>query len=158
MSKDEAAVSHYTQVGIETGVTDASPHSLILMLLEGAIISVNVAKMQMEQNNIGEKCTAISRALMIIDEGLRASLDKKSGGEIAENLDALYEYMGNRLIMANIHNQVEPLDEVARLLSEIKSAWEEIRSDRGAGATTPQKPAAEHEQPPKRESQSYGKA
>lgn len=157
MSKDEAAVSHYTQVGIETGVTDASPHSLILMLLEGAIISVNVAKMQMEQNNIGEKCTAISRALMIIDEGLRASLDKKSGGEIAENLDALYEYMGNRLIMANIHNQVEPLDEVARLLSEIKSAWEEIRSDRGAGAT-PQKPAAEHEQPPKRESQSYGKA
>lgn len=156
MSKDEA-VSRYTQVGVETGVTDASPHSLVLMLLEGAIISVNIAKMQMEQKNIGEKCTAISRALMIIDDGLRASLDKKSGGEIAENLDSLYEYMGNRLIMANIHNQIEPLEEVARLLSEIKGAWSEIKPNRVAGET-PQKAISETDQPPKRESQSYGKA
>lgn len=156
MSKDEA-VSQYAQVGIETGMTDASPHSLILMLLEGAIISVNVAKMHMEQNNIGEKGTAISRALMIIDEGLRASLDMKAGGGIAENLDSLYEYMINRLIMANIRNQVEPLDEVARLLTEIKGAWEEIKPGRVAGEAA-QKPAAETEQPAKRAPQSYGKA
>ncbi len=156
MSKDEA-VSQYTQVGIETGLTDASPHSLILMLLEGAIISINVAKAHMERKNIGEKCTAISRALMIIDEGLRASLDKKAGEGIAENLDALYEYMENRLIMANIHNQIEPLDEVVRLLTEIKSAWEEIKPEGPAGMAA-QKPAEEVEQPPKRGSQSYGKA
>lgn len=154
MTKD-AAVNHYAQVGVETGLTDASPHSLILMLLEGAVISVNIAKMQMEQGNVAEKCAAISKALAIIDEGLRASLDMKAGEGIAENLDALYEYMGNRLITANIHNQTEPLDEVARLLGEIKSAWEEIRP---AGATGAESPVPEPEQPPRRESQSYGKA
>ena len=154
MTKD-AAVNHYAQVGVETGLTDASPHSLILMLLEGAIISTNIAKMQIENNNIPEKCAAISKALAIIDEGLRASLDKKAGEEIAENLDSLYEYMGNRLITANIHNQTEPLDEVARLLTEIKEAWEEIKPKSDVASV--QQPV-HAEQPPKREPQSYGKA
>jgi flagellar protein FliS len=154
MVKD-TGVNQYAQVGVETGVTDASPHSLILMLLEGAIISTNIAKMQMEKGNVAEKCTAISKALAIIDEGLRASLDKKAGEDIAENLDALYEYMGNRLITANIHNQTEPLDEVVRLLTDIKGAWEEIRPDHAPAVTAS---APESEQPPKREPHSYGKA
>jgi len=154
MTKD-SAVNHYAQVGVETGVTDATPHSLILMLLEGAIISTNIAKMHIESHNIPEKCAAISKALAIIDEGLRASLDKKAGEEIAENLDALYEYMGNRLIAANLHNQTEPLDEVVRLLSEIKGAWEEIKPK--AASTVELQSATTSEQPPKRESQSYGK-
>jgi flagellar protein FliS len=153
----ESAVNHYAQVGVETGLMDASPHSLILMLLEGAIISTNIAKMQLENHNIPEKCAAISKALAIIDEGLRASLDKKAGEEIAENLDSLYEYMGNRLVMANLHNQTEPLDEVVRLLTEIKEAWEQIKPKSDVPASAPQ-PSASVEQPPKREPQSYGKA
>jgi len=154
MSKD-AAISRYREVGAETGITDVSPHGLILMLLEGAIISTGIAKMHIQNNNIGEKCTAISKDLALFDEGLRASLDKKAGGEIAENLDALYEYLGNRLITANIHNQTEPLDEVVRLLTEIKNAWSEIDSKKQA-ETTPT-PAQEEPQPP-RTPQSYGKA
>lgn len=154
MSKD-AAVNHYAQVGVETGVTDATPHRLILMLFEGAIISVKIAKMHMEEHNVAEKGAAISKALAIIDEGLRASLDKKAGGEIAENLDALYAYMVERLVVANIHNQVEPLDEVARLLADIKGAWEEIGPrPEAAGAAQ----AAASGEPQRREPQSYGKA
>jgi flagellar protein FliS len=103
----------------------------------------------MEEHNVAEKGEAISRALAIIDEGLRASLDKKAGGEIAENLDALYAYMISRLIAANLHNQTEPLDEVVRLLSDIKGAWEEI-------APRPET-SAPAEEPQRREPQSYGK-
>lgn len=154
MSKD-AAVNHYAQVGVETGVTDATPHRLILMLFEGAIISVKIAKMHMEEGNVADKGAAISKALAIIDEGLRASLDKKAGGEIAENLDALYAYMVERLIVANIHNQAEPLDEVVRLLSDIKGAWEEIGPRQQAGGAAQ---AAVPDEPQRREPQSYGKA
>ena len=66
---------------------------------------------------------------MIIDSGLRAALDKKAGGEIAEGLDALYEYMGSRLLQANLKNQVDILEEVQRLLGELRGAWNAISAD-----------------------------
>ena len=95
-------VNAYAKVGIETGVTSASPHKLIVMLFDGALVSVSTAILQMKAGNIPEKGKAISKAIMIIDSGLRASLDKKVGGEIAEGLDALYEYMASRLLQANL--------------------------------------------------------
>jgi len=76
---------------------------------------------------IFRKGKAISHAITIIDEGLNASLDKKVGGELAQNLSSLYEYMGSRLLTANIKNDVAALDEVARLLTDLKSAWDDIR-------------------------------
>jgi flagellar protein FliS len=132
---------------------DASPHALILMLFEGALVSINLAKGFMLNHEVSHKCEAISKALAIIDEGLRASLDKEKGGEIARNLDDLYEYMGSRLIQANLKNQPEYLDEVARLLGEIKGAWEEIGKQPGVAAAAP----APMEEPPRRASLSYGK-
>ncbi|MEO7577389.1 MAG: flagellar export chaperone FliS, partial [Massilia sp.] len=119
----QRGVNAYAKIGIETGVTSASPHKLIVMLFDGAILSITSAMMHMKAGNIPAKGAAISKAIMIIDSGLRAALDKKAGGEIAEGLDALYEYMGARLLTANLKNQVDILEEVHRLLSDLRGAW-----------------------------------
>jgi flagellar protein FliS len=116
----------YANVGIETGVAAATPHKLIVMLFDGALVAVTTGLVQMKAKNIAAKGQAISKAIMIIDSGLRASLDKKVGGQIAASLDALYEYMSNRLLIANLKNQPEILEEVHRLLTDLKSAWVEI--------------------------------
>ena len=128
----------YANVGIETGVAAATPHKLIVMLFDGALVAVTTGIVQMKAKNIAAKGQAISKAIMIIDSGLRASLDKKVGGEIAASLDALYEYMSNRLLIANLKNQPEILEEVHRLLSDLKSAWVEIgaRGETAASAAS----------------------
>ena len=125
----QSGVNAYAKVGIETGVISASPHKLIVMLFDGALVSVNAAIMHMKAGDIPAKGAAISKAIMIIDSGLRASLDKKAGGDIAEGLDALYEYMGSRLLQANLKNQVDILEEVQRLLGELRGAWNAIGTD-----------------------------
>ena len=139
----QSGVNAYAKVGIETGVSSASPHKLIVMLFDGALVSVNAAIMHMKAGNIPEKGAAISKAMMIIDSGLRAALDKKAGGEIDEGLDALYEYMGARLLQANLKNQVDILEEVQRLLGELRGAWNAIGATPAAtqdGAPPPKSP------------------
>ncbi|SFV02872.1 flagellar export chaperone FliS [Pseudoduganella namucuonensis] len=122
----QTGVNAYAKVGMETGVVAASPHKLIVMLFDGALVSISNALMNMRSGNIGEKGKAISKAIMIIDSGLRAALDKKVGGEIAEGLDALYEYMSGRLLTANLKNDPAILEEVQRLLTELRDAWNQI--------------------------------
>jgi len=119
----------YAKVGMETGVIAANPHKLIVMLFEGAQIALINAQQHMDKGNIAEKGKAISKAIMIIENGLRASLDKSVGGEIALNLDALYEYMSSRLLLANMNNQPELIAEVQALLADIKGAWDKITPD-----------------------------
>ncbi|WP_377701552.1 flagellar export chaperone FliS [Pseudoduganella sp. UC29_71] len=122
----QTGVNAYAKVGMETGVAAASPHKLIVMLFDGALVSISCALMNMRSGNISEKGKAISKAIMIIDSGLRAALDKKVGGEIAEGLDALYEYMSGRLLTANLKNDPAILEEVQRLLIELRDAWNQI--------------------------------
>ncbi|WLI87967.1 flagellar export chaperone FliS [Massilia sp. R2A-15] len=124
----------YAKVGVETGVLSASPHKLIAMLFDGALVALSTALVQMKAGNIAAKGQAISKAITIIDEGLRASLDKSAGGGIAVSLDALYEYMGGRLLTANLNNQPELIEEVQRLLGELKQAWDQIAPGAGAPA------------------------
>jgi flagellar secretion chaperone FliS len=124
----------YAKVGIETGVVAASPHKLIVMLFDGALAAVATALQHMKAGNIPGKGQSISKAITIIDSGLRTSLDHKVGGEIAVNLDALYEYMSRQLLTANLNNQVELLEEVQRLLQELRSAWEAIAPATGQAA------------------------
>jgi flagellar secretion chaperone FliS len=119
----------YARIGIETGVSSASPHKLVLMLFDGAIMAIGSASRQMQANQIAEKGQSISKAIDIITNGLEASLDMKVEGELAERLSALYEYMCARLLHAGIKNDRAALDEVAGLLTEIRSAWEEIADD-----------------------------
>jgi len=122
----QSGATAYTKVGVETGVLSASPHRLITMLFDGALAAVASASQNMKAGRIQDKGLAISQAIMIINDGLRASLDKKAGGEIAQNLDALYEYLSRRLFEANLQNRPEILDEVTRLLKELKGAWDAI--------------------------------
>lgn len=119
----------YRNIGLETQLAEASPHNLIVMLFDGALIALANAQRHMENQEIAEKGSAISRAIDIITNGLQASLDLKEGGEIAQQLYALYEYMGQRLLYANLYNNIAALKEVASLLHEIKSSWEEIADD-----------------------------
>jgi flagellar protein FliS len=120
------AISAYQRVGVETGVESADPHKLILMLFEGAQEALAKAKMHMHHNEIAEKGQMISKAIMIIDHGLKASLDMDAGGDLAIKLQALYDYMTHRLLVANIQNNLEIVDEVNRLLSELHDAWKNI--------------------------------
>lgn len=137
----KTGVNAYAKVGVETGVSSASPHQLIVMLFDGAMRSIGSAIVQMKANNIAAKGEAISKAILIIDSGLRASLDKKAGGEIAEGLDALYEYMGTRLLQANLKNDVTILEEVQRLLGDLRTAWNAI-GDTPAVQPQPQRAAS----------------
>ena len=124
----QAAITAYNKVGLESGVISADPHRLIMMLFEGALLAIGNAKTKMQQNDIPAKGKSISHAIKIIGEGLDASLDKKVGGKLAQDLSSLYNYMLKRLVDANANNDASALDEVTRLLTELKDAWEAIRS------------------------------
>jgi flagellar protein FliS len=116
----------YAKVGLETGVVAASPHQLVVMLFEGAIVAVKSALAHMQAREIERKGKAISKAITIIEDGMRASLDKNGGGDIAANLDSLYQYMAQRLVQANLTNDASMLEEVLALLNDLKSAWDSI--------------------------------
>ena len=130
----QRGVNAYAKVGLETGIAAASPHKLIVMLYDGAIVALINATNHMKAGNIEAKGKAISHAIQIIDNGLRASLDKEVGGDIARNLDALYEYMSARLLTANLQNQIEILDEVRGLLTDLRDTWKQIGEDGQGGS------------------------
>ena len=133
----KSAANAYANVGLETGVVAASPHRLIVMLYEGAELAVRMAIKHMNEGDIAKKSAAISKAGSIITDGLRAALDPQQGGEIAQRLDALYDYMSQRLMLAHINNQTAPLEEVLGLLQELHGAWDQIGT---AGKPAPQPP------------------
>jgi flagellar protein FliS len=116
----------YAQIGVDSAVQTADPHQLILLLFDGAIEAINLAKAGLANGDISGKGAALSKAIGIISNGLQASLDSEAGGELAHQLDALYEYMVQRLLWANLKNDVGALNEVSALLSEIRGAWAEI--------------------------------
>ena len=118
-----SAAHAYANIGLETGVAAASPHQLITMLFDGALAALNQAHQYMAKADIAAKGQAISKAIMIIDSGLRGGLNLNTGGELAQSLDALYSYMSQRLMQANLQNNPDLLDEVQHLLNELKSAW-----------------------------------
>nr|WP_024300334.1 flagellar export chaperone FliS [Methyloversatilis discipulorum] len=124
----------YNQVGVEARVASADPHQLILMLFDGAMMSVSTASHQIDMGDTAGKGQSISRAIDIIGNGLKVSLDLDAGGELAQRLYALYDYMCVRLLHANSQNDKAALDEVAHLLGELKGAWEDIRQKLVQGA------------------------
>ena len=122
----------YSSVGVETGVSTADPHKLILMLFEGALLQIGTAVIALEKKDVPTKGIAISKAIEIILNGLKVSLDYEAGGELAQRLGALYDYMTQRLLYANLHNSRPAMDEVTQLLTDLKSAWEAIGSSEQA--------------------------
>jgi len=131
-----AALQQYKKVNVHSMVEEASPHRIIQMLMEGALEKMHIARGLMEEGKLGSKAEHITWAISIID-GLRISLDKDVGGEIAQNLEDLYDYMVRRLVEANLKNDATIIDEVSDLLKQIKEAWDAI-----AGTERPPQPSA----------------
>lgn len=118
-----ALANAYWKVGVETGVSGASPHKLVQMLFDGFQDAVAQARGAMRTRSMEGKSHAIRRALAIIDDGLLGCLDMAAGGEIAGNLSALYTYVSLRLTQANIYNDEAALDECTQLIEPIRTAW-----------------------------------
>ncbi|MHB1231986.1 MAG: flagellar export chaperone FliS [Burkholderiales bacterium] len=116
------ALNVYSQVDLESAVNSASPVQLIILLYDGAIGALAKAKGHMQEMKFADKGRRVSHAISII-EGLRVALNFERGGEIAKNLNDLYEYMKNRLSIANLKNDPEGLAEIMRLLNDLRSAW-----------------------------------
>lgn len=114
--------SSYGAVQVTTGVATADSARLILMLFDGLLESLAVARGHMTYGNLAGKGKAISRASGIV-LGLQGALDFDQGGNLARNLDELYSYVTRRLLHANANNDVEAIDEVRGLMQEIREAW-----------------------------------
>ncbi len=117
--------SQYHLLDVQTSVEHASPHQLIDMLFEGARDRIKQAQGFIEHHDYEGKSRAINACVDIIT-GLQASLDHKQGGELAANLDGLYDYMQRRLYRANTDNDLDALVEVGDLVQTIRVAWSSI--------------------------------
>ncbi|MGF0334789.1 flagellar export chaperone FliS [Ectopseudomonas toyotomiensis] len=120
-----SALRQYQSVNTDVLVSDASPHRLIQMLMEGGLSRMAQARGALEHGQLAMKGELIGKAISIVG-GLRGALDMERGGDVAANLDRLYEYMGNRLVEANANADVTIIDEVSRLMRTIKSGWDGI--------------------------------
>ena len=118
----------YSRVGVETGVQSASPHKLVAMLFDGYFESLMRAKAAMAAGQIELKGREIGRAVRIVEEGLKASLNLSAGGALAADLSELYAYVTLRLTQANLKNDAAALDECRALVQPLHDAWQSIAS------------------------------
>lgn len=121
-----SGVQAYQKVGLESAVLSASPHQLVVMLFDGAHSALVRARLFLEQGDIPAKGEALSKAINIIDNGLKAGLNMEVDSDLPENLAALYDYMVRRLLHANLRNDADAIVEVEVLLNNIADAWKQI--------------------------------
>jgi flagellar protein FliS len=122
------AMKQYARIGTQASIQDASPHRLIQMLFRGALDRMAGARGAMENEDVVRKGELIGKAISIVG-GLRDAVIE-DGGALAQNLDALYEYIANRLVVANLQNDMDVLQECMDLLAPIASAWDDIAPER----------------------------
>ncbi|MCF6299235.1 MAG: flagellar export chaperone FliS [Thiomicrorhabdus sp.] len=115
----------YANNYVETAVSEATPHKLIEMLYQGALKNMNLAKVFIEQKNHEKKAEHINKALAILN-ALRAGVDIKKGGEVAENLYNLYDYCYRTLFNASVKNDFTLLNEVIEHITLVSEAWKEM--------------------------------
>lgn len=120
------AAQTYASVGVQSSVMSADPHRLIEMLFDGAHAALKRSQRAIEVGDFASRATQLSKAIDIIERGLRAALDLERGGELAQRLDALYSYMIRRLMQANLRKDAAMVGEVNTLLEQISSGWKEI--------------------------------
>jgi flagellar protein FliS len=119
-------IEQYRQVGTATAVALADPHQLIILLYDGAIAAVLQARHAVATGDVATRQSTISKAMRIIDEGLKAAVESNGDAALAANLRGLYEHMVSRLFQANLQVIEEPLAEVLALLGDLRSAWAAI--------------------------------
>lgn len=130
------SVRSYADIGLETQVLGATPERLITLLYLGARAAIGQARIHLQEGRIAERGAAISKAIKIVDEGLKTGLNMEAGGDIAVNLARLYDYIVRTLLTANLKADVEQLDIADRLLADLAEAWQ-TSIDRPAGVTQP---------------------
>jgi flagellar secretion chaperone FliS len=118
-------LAQYQQVNTQSAVEGASPHRLIQMLMEGALQRLAEAKGAIQRNKANVKGEAIGKAISIVS-GLRDALNIEVGGEMAQNLDDLYDYMQRQLLQSNLKDDENIIEEVIGLIRTIKSGWDAI--------------------------------
>jgi len=135
MQKHGAALYRQTEAQVQT------PLELVVMLYDGALRFVAVARDAVERRDIPARREALSRVFAIVSE-LQSTLNMESGGEIAKSLDRLYSYINERLLAVAMENRVEPLDEARRLLETLRDGWSTIATQTGrpGQAGTPGQP------------------
>ncbi|MCS2154847.1 flagellar export chaperone FliS [Scandinavium goeteborgense] len=116
----------YAKIGVESAVMSASQQQLVTLLFDGALSALVRARLFMQDNNLEGKGLSLSKAINIIENGLKVGLDEESGDELTQNLIALYAYMVRRLLQANLRNEVSAVEEVEALLRDIADAWKEV--------------------------------
>lgn len=117
----------YKKVSVESGVATADPHALVLMLYDGVLEAIRRAEGHLAAGQVAEKGAALGKAVRIVEEGLKASVDRSTGGQLAFRLLDLYDYATMRLLQANLRNDRAALSEITRLLTELRSAWAQIK-------------------------------
>jgi flagellar protein FliS len=121
----QSSIAAYKSVATHGAALDADPHQLVCMLMDGALDRLVSAKGCIQRGEMVEKAALLHRVGAIIDE-LRCSLNHSAGGDLSTNLDRLYDYMTRRILTANISGNVAAIDEVLRLLGDIRNAWAAI--------------------------------
>ena len=115
----------YAQIGVESAVMSASQQQIVTMLFDGALSALIRARLFMQDGNLQGKGLSLSKAINIIENGLKIGLDEESRDELTQNLLALYAYMVRRLLQANLHNDTGAVEEVENLMRNIADAWKE---------------------------------
>lgn len=131
-SVNSRAAAAYKRIGAETSVQGASPHQLVGLLYDALLQSISAAKAALQRGDIAAKGAAIGKAVRIIEEGLKAGINLKEGGEIAANLHIMYGYSVMRLTQANVRNDIGALEEVAQLIEPVAEAWKLIAGPKPA--------------------------
>lgn len=122
----QSGASTYARLGVESAVMSASQNQLVVMLFDGALSALIRARLFMQDGNIEGKGMSLSKAINIIEGGLKQGLVGHEGDELADNLHSLYDYMVRRLVTANVHSDVVAVEEVEGLLRNIADAWKEV--------------------------------
>ena len=126
------AASAYQRINVETSMHTIDQHQLVSLLYEGVLSSIATARGALARGDVLTKCNSVSKAERIIEEGLMTALDRDAGGELAQNLEALYDYSLRRLLLANAHNDDAMLAEVAHLFEPIAQGWNQIKTPTAA--------------------------
>jgi flagellar secretion chaperone FliS len=132
-----SSLAAYRSVSVHGGVDNADPHRLVQMLLDAVAERLSTVRGCLERGETARKAKLLHSCVILIAE-LRGSLNLTEGGELAQNLNSLYEYMARQLLVANVQSDVQPVNEVLGLLNEIRSAWVAIGPEvRKAAQPTP---------------------
>jgi flagellar protein FliS len=123
-----SALAQYGQIKNDTQTTYASPHQLMLMLFDGAIEAMSITVGAIQNKNFELRSKQNTRSITIIN-GMRECLDMETGGELANNLYSLYQYMTQELFRASFKNDVDTIQNIQTMLRDIRGSWEKIPLD-----------------------------